>query len=205
MNQSKDGFARYEQVSHDYLEKRRLRKSAGWILLWALGVGAVISGDYYGWHFGLLSGGFWGMAIATCLMAIMYVCMVFSIAELSAALPHAGGFYSFVRNAMGPTAGFVCGVTDTIEYVITPAVIVVGIGGYLNTLVFGSSDAAPAWAPYLWWILTYALFVFINLRHVELTLKVGLVITALATLVLIVFYVMVLAQGAVPLGSIVQH
>jgi ethanolamine permease len=196
MNQRNDGFARYEQVSHEYLEKRRLRKSAGWILLWALGVGAVISGDYYGWHFGLLSGGFWGMALATCLMAVMYVCMVFSIAELSAALPHAGGFYSFVRNALGPTAGFVCGVTDTIEYVITPAVIVVGIGGYLNTLVFGGSQAAPAWAPYLWWALTYALFVFINLRHVELTLKVGLVITALATAVLVVFYVMVLVQGA---------
>jgi ethanolamine permease len=196
VTQRKDGLARYEQVTPEYLERRRLRKSVGWILLWAMGVGAVISGDYYGWHFGLLSGGFWGMAAATCLMAIMYVCMVFSIAELSAALPHAGGFYSFVRQALGPTAGFVCGVTDTIEYVITPAVIVVGIGGYLNTLVFGNAEAAPAWAPYLWWMLMYSVFVIINLRHVELTLKVGLVITALAMAVLVVFYVMVLRSGA---------
>jgi ethanolamine permease len=196
MNQRKHGVARYEQVTPEYFERRRLRKSVGWVLLWAMGVGAVISGDYYGWHFGLLSGGFWGLAIATCLMAVMYVCMVFSIAELSAALPHAGGFYSFVRHALGPTAGFVCGVTDTIEYVITPAVIVVGVGGYLNTLVFGSAESAPAWAPYLWWILMYAVFVFINLRHVELTLRVGLVITALAIGVLIVFYVLVLQAGA---------
>ncbi len=118
MARKKRGVTRYEDVDQKYLDKRTLKKSAGWVLLWALGVGAVISGDYFGWNFGLAAGGFWGLAIATVLMAIMYTCMVFSIAELSSALPHAGGFYSFVRNAMGPTWGFICGVTDTIEYVI---------------------------------------------------------------------------------------
>ena len=127
MTRKTRGVARYENVEPEYLEKRTLKRSAGWVLLWALGVGAVISGDYFGWNFGLAAGGFWGLAIATVLMALMYTCMVFSIAELSSALPHAGGFYSFVRNAMGPTWGFICGVTDTIEYVITPAVIVAGI------------------------------------------------------------------------------
>jgi ethanolamine permease len=189
MKERTDGLARYEQVDEDYLEKRQLRKSAGWILLWALGVGAVISGDFYGWHFGLAVGGFWGLAIATLIMAAMYVCMVFSIAELSAALPHAGGFYSFVRNAMGPTAGFICGVTDTIEYVITPAVIVVGIGSYLSKLVPG----VPVW---VWWMAAYSLFVAINCYGVELTLKVGLVITSLAAAVLIVFYITAVVTGA---------
>ncbi|MFK7844914.1 MAG: amino acid permease, partial [Rhodothermales bacterium] len=130
-------IANYEHVDDAYLEKRKLKKSAGWMLLWALGVGAVISGDYFGWNFGLMAGGFWGLTIATCLMAVMYICLVFTIAELSAALPHAGGFYSFTRSAFGPMGGFICGVTDTIEYVITPAVIVVGIGGYMNTLIPG--------------------------------------------------------------------
>ena len=113
MKEPREGIARYDDVDGKYLESRKLRKSAGWVLLWALGVGAVISGDYFGWNFGLQVGGFWGLAIATVLMAIMYVCMVYSIAELSAALPHAGGFYAFVRNALGPTAGFVCGVADS--------------------------------------------------------------------------------------------
>ena len=35
------------------------------MLLWALGVGAVISGDFFGWNFGLAAGGFWGLTIAT--------------------------------------------------------------------------------------------------------------------------------------------
>lgn len=189
-------FTRYENVQDDYLSKRTLKKSANVLLLWAMGVGAVISGDFFGWSYGLGVGGFWGMAIATLLMAVMYVCMVFSIAELSAALPHAGGFYSFVRNALGPTAGFICGVTDTIEYVITPAVIVVGIGGYLNTLAFGPGAEPPVWVSFLWWVATYVLFLFINIRGVELTLKIGLVVTALAMLVLVAFYVATLAMGA---------
>ncbi|HEY9646537.1 MAG TPA: ethanolamine permease [Chroococcidiopsis sp.] len=177
-----NGIVRYDDVDDEYLKKRQLRRSAGWILLWALGVGAVISGDFSGWNFGLGAGGFGGLAIATFLMAVMYVCMVYSIAELSAALPHAGGFYSFTRKAFGPLGGFICGVTDTIEYVITPAVVVFFIGSYMNTLF-------PTVPVPLWWVLFYAVFVFINIRGVELTLKVGLVITAIAAAVLIIFFI----------------
>lgn len=181
-------FIRYEDVGDDYLEKRKLRRSAGWILLWALGVGAVISGDFSGWNFGLGVGGFGGLAIGTFLMAAMYVCMVFSIAELTSALPHAGGFYSFTRNAFGPLGGFICGVTDTIEYVITPAVVVYFIGAYMQTLV-------PTVPVPIWWVVYYALFAFINIRGVELTLKVGLVVTAIAAAVLLIFGGSVLFSG----------
>ena len=196
MSEKKTGLASYENVDGDYLEKRSLKKSAGWVLLWALGVGAVISGDYFGWNFGLEAGGFWGLGIATLVMAVMYVCMVFSIAELSAALPHAGGFYSFVRNAFGPTGGFICGLTDAIEYVLTPAVIVVAIGGYMNRLVGGLSGEEFSGYDPAWWVLAYLCFVYINIRGVELTLKVGLVITLAALAVLVVFYVSALASGS---------
>jgi len=195
MEPQKHRLVKYDHVDDNYLETRKLRKSAGWILLWALGVGAVISGDYFGWNFGLQYG-FWSLAIATLLMAAMYVCMVFTIAELSAALPHAGGFFSFTRNAFGPTGGFLCGLTDTIEYVITPAVIVVGIGGYVNALVFGPEQDPPPGMAYFWWFVFYAIFVAINIRGVELTLKIGLVITAVAAAVLVVFYLSVIFTGS---------
>lgn len=195
MSTKKPGVVHYEDVGDDYLHNRKLRKSAGWILLWALGVGAVISGDYFGWQYGLAQG-FWALAIATVLMAAMYVCMVFTIAELSAALPHAGGFFSFTRNAFGPTGGFLCGLTDTIEYVITPAVIVVGIAGYVNALIFDDPNQIPPGLTYVWWFLFYAIFVAINIRGVELTLKVGLVITGIAAAVLVVFYISAVSTGA---------
>lgn len=178
----------YQSVAADYLQKRSLKKSAGWVLLWALGVGAVISGDFSGWNSGLGQGGFHGLLLATLAMAVMYVCLVFSIAELSSALPHAGGFYSFVRNALGPTWGYVCGVTDTIEYVLTPAAVAVFIGGYMGNL----APAVPSWA---WWLLLYGIFVPINVRGAALTLKLGLGITLLAIVVLITFFVAALCCG----------
>jgi ethanolamine permease len=180
---------RYQPVAADYLQRRALRRSAGWKLLWALGVGAVISGYFSGWNLGLAEGGFGGLAIATALMTVMYVCMVYSIAELSAALPHAGGFYSFARSAFGPWGGMVVGVSDTIEYVLTPAVIVYFIGGSLATVLPG----VPAWA---WWGGFYAVFVAVNILGVSLTFRAGLAVTLLALLVLLAFYLAALASGA---------
>ena len=79
--------ADYEAVSDSYLEKRQLKSGAvGWVLLASLGVSHVISGSFAAWSFGLAQGGFGGLFIATVLMAIMYFSMVFSLAELSAAL-----------------------------------------------------------------------------------------------------------------------
>ena len=180
---------KYENVDKEYLEKRQLSKKAGWILLWGLGVGAVISGDFFGWNFGLAAGGFGGLLVATIVIAVMYVCMVLTIAELSTALPHAGGFYSFTRNAFGPGLAFLNGVTDIVEYVVTPAVIVVGIGAYMDTLI-------PGVAPWIWWLIFYAVFVGINIYGTELTLKVALGITIAAMAVLVVFYIGAIFSGA---------
>jgi ethanolamine permease len=183
------GFIRYQNVGEEYLEKRRLKKKASWLSLWALGVGVVISGEYFGWNFGLAAGGFWGLTIATALMATMYVCMVYCISELTAALPHAGGFYSFTRSAFGPLGGFICGVTDTIEYVLTVSVTVVAVAGYLQPLL-------PTVPLYVWWIACYAIFLAINILGVELTLRSQLWLTLVAIVVLVVFAVGVLQTGS---------
>ena len=90
----------YEQVGSDYMEKRQLRRgAAGWVLLAGLGVAYVISGDFAGWNFGLAEGGWGGLLIATILMGLMYTCMVFALAEMSSAMPTAGGGYTFARRA----------------------------------------------------------------------------------------------------------
>ena len=85
------GSVDYEQVGSDYMEKRQLKKgAAGWVLLAGLGVAYVISGDFAGWNFGLAEGGWGGLLIATILMATMYTCMVFALAELSSTISTAG-------------------------------------------------------------------------------------------------------------------
>ena len=50
MNDSRQ--VEYTTADDGYFEKRKLRRFAGVWSLWALGVGAVISGDFFGWNFG---------------------------------------------------------------------------------------------------------------------------------------------------------
>lgn len=172
----------YAKVDPSYFEKRGLRRYAGVWSLWALGVGAVISGHFSGWNLGLANG--WGsMLLATMLIAVMYIGLTFSLAELSPALPHTGAAYSFARTAMGPWGGFLTGLAENVEYVLTPAVIVFFIGSYIGG-IFGTS---PAVAP-LWWIGCYVLFVGLNVVGVELSFKVTLVVTLLALACLAVFW-----------------
>jgi ethanolamine permease len=74
----------------------------------------VISGQFSGWNSGLGTTGWGAMLIATVVIAVMYFTMIFSIGEMSAAMPHTGGAYSFARSAMGPWAGFVTGFAESI-------------------------------------------------------------------------------------------
>jgi ethanolamine permease len=178
------GSVAYESVDDDYFQKRKLRKFARVFHLWALGVGAVISGDFFGWNFGLASGGFGGLFIATVIITMMYAGLCFSIAEMTAALPHTGGAYSFARSSMGPWAGYVTGLAENMEYILTPAVIVVGIGGYLGA-IFGTPDS---WAPF-WWLFSYAVFIGLNIVGVEISFRFSVAITLLALLILLVFYI----------------
>lgn len=179
----------YEQVDESYFEKRGLKRYARVWSLWALGVGAVISGDFFGWSFGLAAGGFGGMLIALIVITAMYAGLCYSIAEMSPALPHTGGAYSFARSAMGPWGGYVTGLAENMEYVLTPAVIVVGIGSYLGA-IFGTPES---YAP-LWWLLAYGLFVGLNVWGVELSFRFTVIITFLALGILVVFYVGAIAQ-----------
>ena len=185
------GAVTYRAAGDDDSARRGLRRYAGAWPLWALGVGAVISGDFFGWNFGLEAGGFGGLAIATAVVAAMYLGMCYSLAELAAAMPHAGGPYSFARTALGPWGGFASGLAASMEYVLTPAVIVVGVGGYAGAALEGALGLeAPA--P-LWWLLCYALFVGVNVAGVEAAFRVAAALTVAALAVLAVFWI-----GAIP-------
>ena len=166
MNKSRQGI-HYTTAGEDYFAKRGLQKYAGVWSLWALGVGAVISGHYSGWNLGLASGGWGGMFVATVIIAIMYLGLTFSIAEMSPALPHTGAAYSFACTAMGPWGGFITGLCENVEYILTPAVIVFFIGSYLT----GIFETSAAFQP-MWWFCGYIIFVGLNIVGVELSFKV---------------------------------
>ena len=198
MSERRVGSVTYQEVGEEYFEKRGLRRHAGVWSLWALGVGAVISGEYYGWNFGLGTGGFWGLAIAGVLMAVMYYGLVYSIAEMSPALPHTGGAYSFARSAMGPWGGFLTGLAENAEYVITPAVVVGAIALLMQEIVGGLFDVTgdPWWNSLPFWALIfYAIFVWINVVGIEATMRFTVTITVLSLAVLAFFILAAIFSG----------
>jgi ethanolamine permease len=69
------------------------------------------------------------------------------------------------------------------EYILTPAVIVVGIGGYLGA-IFGTPD----WLAPLWWLGAYAVFVGLNVAGVEISFRFTVAITLLALAILLGFW-----------------
>ncbi|GLU46141.1 ethanolamine permease [Nocardiopsis ansamitocini] len=177
--------ADYSTASADYLQKRQLKKgAAGWVLLAGLGVAYVISGDFAGWNFGLAEGGWGGLLIAFVLMGMMYLFMVFGLAELASALPTAGAGYGFARRALGPLGGFATGTAILIEYAIAPAAIAVFIGGYVEAL--GLLGGTPAWVVYL---ACYLIFVGIHLWGVGEALRLMFVITGVAMVALVAFII----------------
>jgi ethanolamine permease len=173
----------YDRVAGDYLASRKLQKSAGALLLWGLGVGYVISGDFFGWNYGLNAGGFGGLLLATIIMATLYVTMIFSIAEMATMMPVAGGPYAFARRAMGPWGGYITGLAVTIEYVVAPAVIATGIGGY----VAGMFTHAPGWVATAVPILAYVVCVALNAMGSRVSLGILLVVTVISVAALLVW------------------
>lgn len=185
---SGSGGVSYKQVGADYFEKRGLKRYAKVWSLWALGVGAVISGHYSGWNFGLANG-FGSMLVALFIIAAMYWGLIFSLAEMSPALPHTGAAYSFARSAMGPWGGMFTGLAESIEYILTPAVIVFFIGSYLGSIF----ETPPEMQP-VWWAASYVVFLLLNLLGVELSFRVSVIVTVAALLILAVFWISAIPQ-----------
>lgn len=182
----RSGSVSYREADQDYFDKRKLRRHAGVWSLWALGVAAVISGDFFGWNFGLAYG-FGALLVATAITAVMYFGLTYSIAEMSPALPHTGGAYSFSRSAMGPWGGFATGVAETIEYVITPAVIVFAIGSYMDSIsqdLISLDLSRP-----VWWAIFYGIFVGLNFVGVEASFRFTVVICFTSLAILGVFFI----------------
>jgi len=188
----KIGSVTYHEAGEEYFDKRGLRRHAGVWSLWALGVAAVISGDYSGWNFGLDVGGFGGLLVATVIIAIMYVGMCYSIAEMSPAMPHTGGAYSFGRSAMGPWGGFITGLAENMEYVVTPAVVVFFAGAYAQPVfkdLIGLNVPQPAW-----WLIFYVIFVGLNIVGIEATMRFSVAICLISLAVLAIFAVLAIPK-----------
>lgn len=189
----KVGVVEYEHVGRDYLEDRKLERKAGAGLIWGLGVAYVISGEYYGWQFGLAQG-VGGMLVATILMAVMYTFMVYGIAEMASAIPATGGPYAFGRRSLGVWGGYVNGLGAVIEYLLAISVIGTGIGLYLTGLPGWGDlpDILGLHAGEWLYVLIFVVFLAIHFLGVRETLVSVFIVATIASVVLVVWFLYML-------------
>jgi ethanolamine permease len=192
----------YTKAEAGYFEKRSLKRTAGFWGLWGIGIAAVISGDFSGWNPGLTTAGWGGLLIATIVVIAMYFGMLFSIGEMSSAMPHTGGAYSFSRAALGPWGGFITGLAESIEYIVTTAVVVLFSADYVDEILkdlFGFSlagDKTHPWLMWIWWIVLYAIFIGLNSLGAQTSFRFALVVALISIAILVVFAVMAIFSGA---------
>jgi ethanolamine permease len=158
----------------------QLRRTLGPLSLWGLGVGYVISGEYFGWNLGLPLGGTYGMMAATLAISVLYLTFVFSYAELACAVPRAGGAFVYCTRGLGPFWGCLAGLVQIVEFVFAPPAIAMAIGAYLGQRFVGLDPRVVA-------IVAYLTFTALNAWGVRQAALFELFITVLAVAELLVF------------------
>ena len=163
----------------------QLQQRLGPFHLWAIAVGLVISGEYFGWSYGWASAGTLGFLVTTVAVAAMYIAFIFSFTELTTAIPHAGGPFAYALRAFGPLGGAIAGFATLIEFLFAPPAISLAIGAYLHVQF-------PALEPKHAALGAYAVFMALNIVGVHIAASFEVVVTLLAVGELLVFMAVVL-------------
>ncbi|SEI82694.1 ethanolamine:proton symporter, EAT family [Dyadobacter koreensis] len=150
-----------------------LKKVLKPVHLWAIAVGLVISGEYFGWNYGWGVSGTIGFLIATLLVTVMYVTFIFSFTELTTSIPQAGGPFAYAHRAFGWWGGLIAGYATLVEFLIAPPAIAFALGSYTHFLYPSVTVLQTAFA-------CYVIFIGINMLGIKESATFSLVVTLLA-------------------------
>lgn len=159
--------------------------------LGALSVFGFCTGAMFSSGFFLLP----GMAAAESgpLLPLVYLCAgvlllpaIFSITELSSAIPRAGGPYLFVNRSLGPLAGLIAAAGNYLQLLLKGAFAFVGFGAYL-TLVLDIPIQPVA-------LGLIVFFTMLNLIGIKQTALTEIVLVAILLLMLTYFVLSGLVQ-----------
>lgn len=177
-----------------YLQAHALKKPLRVPDVWALGVGVVITGAYFGWNLGLKDNGPVAMLVASLIVCLLYLLWVLALAELAVAMPYAGGPLAYGRRVAGPWLGFIMAWSMFLECQFATIATALATGGYIAFLIEPASPSphVKTWAA----LATVVLFFLLQARGVKEQSRVMMVMTYGAILGLVLFWV-VAASGFV--------
>ena len=119
----------------EYIREHVLNKPLRIHHIWAMGVGVVIAGMFFGWNLGLPLAGPVGMLIASLVVCGLYLTWVLGLSELAVAMPFAGGPMAYGRRALGKTAGFFMGWSMFLESLFATIGTGLATGSYISFLI----------------------------------------------------------------------
>jgi ethanolamine permease len=124
--------------------------------LLVLGIMIVNSGPTFSWNTGLHAG-FGSVVLSVAMMGSAYFCQCLNTAELSSAIPFAGGSYGLARCTLGYYAGFLTGCFEVFSMILA-----VSFGSVFLTLAIDE-----LWPGYesLSWVFILMFFVFCGLAN----------------------------------------
>ena len=110
----------------------RLKKELSLLNIYAIATGATLSSGFF-----LLPGIAAAQAgpavvLAYVVAAIHLVPAVFSMAELSTAMPRSGGIYYFLDRSLGPLIGAIGGLGTWLVMILKTAFALIGMGAYVS-------------------------------------------------------------------------
>ena len=149
--------------------------------IWALGITVVIGGQYFSWNVGL-EAGFGSYLISTLLVGTSYVCLCLCNAEITSALPFAGGAYGIARVSFGLYIGFMVGCLEAIEYITYVASSLIVLATLICQATETSLNLVPAYS-----LVFYIVAVFIQIQGGRLFWRSNIVLCIASILLLMVY------------------
>ena len=164
-----------------------LKKTLTAVHIWAMGVGLVISGDYFGWNYGLINSSALIMLLVVAFVGLFYLSFIFCYTELVAMVPNSGGPFSFVSAAFGHKIGVLAGAVTLIEFLFAPPAIGLAIGSFVHYVI-------PAFNEVYVTVAFFVLFGILNCTGVAFAATLELIVTVVASVVLLIFFGATLPQ-----------
>lgn len=126
--------------------------------IYMLGITIVIGGQYFCWNEGI-SAGIYSFLIAYFLIASAYITLCSCTAEITGALPFAGGSYGLARCTLGFYPAFMVGCCEALEYI---AYVSASTIAFVD-LIVDVSPSLESLSPLLW-ALFYASALLIQIK-----------------------------------------
>jgi ethanolamine permease len=167
----------------DYIREHVLKKPLRIVHVWGLGVGVVITGEYFGWNFGLPVGGPVGVLIASLVVCVLYLAWVLALSELSVAMPFAGGPLAYGRRSSGKLLGFLMAWSMFLECLFAGIGTALATGGYVAFLLNPSHpDRTVATVSAVACALVFFLVQYVGVKE-QATIMLWLTYAAIAVLI----------------------